>query len=156
MTRLEHASILAMLASAACFLWTGCTDQVLNPEPKNVVSSEAVWDDPELADSFLGEAYQDLSLLEDHSWFSHVQSLDDVMGGAVRNQGTWQVPWELSHRNFGEQGFSEGRGWALDYWRYGNVRDLNSFIENVRASDFPDSYKTERVAEARWLRALRI
>ena len=153
MTRLEHAFILTMLASAACFLWTGCTDQVLNPEPKNVVSSEDVWDDPELADSFLGEAYQNLSLLEDDSWYSHAQSLDDVMGGAVRNQGTWQVPWTLSHRNFGEQGLSEWPGWALDYWRYGNVRNLNSFIENVRASDFPESYKTKRIAEARWLRA---
>lgn len=153
MRRFRPAFVWTVFVSVACFLWVGCTDQVLNPEPKNVVSGEAVWDDPELADSFLGEAYQNLEVLEDHPWFSHMQSLDDVMGGAVRNQGTWQIPWELSHTNYGEQGLFEGRGWALDYWQYGNVRNLNSFIANVRASDFPESYKTKRIAEARWLRA---
>jgi len=153
MRRIRPLLLSVILLTAASILWVGCQDQVLNTEPKNIISDAAVWDDPELADAFLGEAYEDLGLLEDDPWYSHVQSLDDVMGGAVRNQGSWQIPWELSLTNFDEQGLLVGRRWALDYWEYDNVRNLNTFIEEVRASDFPESYKTERIAEARWLRA---
>jgi hypothetical protein len=51
-------------------------------------------------------------------------------------------------------GFSGDLGSFLDWTvQYTNIRKLYVFIKNVTASSFSDDFKTEKIAEARVLRA---
>ncbi|UII18954.1 RagB/SusD family nutrient uptake outer membrane protein [Fulvivirga ligni] len=127
-----------------------CTPD-LDVEPRNKVTDASVWVDPTNADLFLNDVYQqmpdmntvtqDFDQYADNSyvgadWFPTVSQ---IYQAALSPSGNFNGPADMWN-------------WGL---RYTMIRRANIFIENVTAStELSDEYKVERLAEARFLRAL--
>lgn len=132
------------------FWITSCKKSYLDIAPKNFLSDDAVWASTANADLFLNDLYNQLPDINNET--EHLdQYTDNSDVGVLWMNGyskvaTAQVtpsslptgPWDM---------------WTWDK-NYQKIRRCNLFIQKVAASQLPDDYKTKRIAEARFIRAL--
>lgn len=136
---------------------TSCSD-VLNKEPLDIISDEAVWSDEALIEAYLVQCYYHMSFFGNESngagWtgdsyfpcFVVDQITDECMA-------LWR-DWGEAHTGYNYKfGALKIDGGLLDWWGYDPVRKINEFIERVPESPLSEDLKATRVAEARFLRA---
>lgn len=137
---------MAMLATT----FTACKKDYLEVPATNFVSDETMWATSSNADLFLNDIYNQLPNINSET--EHLdQYTDNSDVGVLWMSGysriaTAQVtptnipvgPWDM---------------WKWDV-HFKNIRKCNLFIQKVGASALADDYKTLRIAEARFLRAL--
>lgn len=128
--------------------------KVLDKKPLNIISDDAVWSDPTLIDSYLTECYSEMTI------FTNDEVNDPGFAGDM-----WFPMFtvnELSDEakaNWVDDGYGykfgnlKIQGGLLEWWPYNTIRELNEFIARVPASPLAASVKSERIAEARFLRA---
>jgi hypothetical protein len=128
-----------------------CSDKALDVTPRDRLTDANVWTDQGTADLFLNDIYTGLP--DGNNWYDPMENWSD--------NSICGFPWPNSRQNIQQSlqspanaGFSGDIGNFLDWTtQYTNIRKCNVFIKNVTASSFPDDYKTEKLAEARVLRA---
>ena len=140
-----------LLLSTVLFI-TSCED-VLDKQPLDIISDASLWSDPVLIDSYLLECYAEMVL----SWDTEYGA-----GGPGSGFYVWfPMNYQLTIAD------EAGRGWTgvrksqnigpngniIEYWAYPTIRRLNEFLEQMEPMDLDASYKSERIAEARYLRA---
>ncbi len=134
------------------FIQLSCSDP-FELTRTDIISENAVFDDPVLADAFLFDLY-------DRAQF-HIKSgngnlnmgLISSYGGESRNYGvSWQTPYtQVVDVDFNENGL---QGKVLDYYNYRLIRECNQFITRLPESTrLTESFKNIRVSEARFIRA---
>jgi len=126
-----------------------CSD-FLEVENKNSVTDDVLWSTEGNADLFLNNVY--FEIVPDAN--NHTQHLDQYTDNS--DVGT---SWMGGYSNIGNaqitpENYPKG---IKDIWdwekAYKHIRRCNVFIKNVTASELSDSYKQQRVSEARFLRA---
>ena len=155
MKNIKHLFATTMLV----FLLAGCTETILDKQPLDIITDQAVWQDQNLVDAFLADIYFDTDFFEslgESGINAQVAlctscSLVASLGAEGRSYGGHHGPYQASTRAFTGNGVPHA---ILDYWRYDNIRDANLLIENLQSvSNLPADFKTQRVAEARFLRS---
>jgi hypothetical protein len=150
---------------------TSCQNNILDKQPKDLITDATVWSDPVLIDAFLTMQYSLTTVMENEtatyieSWSagSPVDKAWDIYqsehgyGPLVINniadegKGGWEI--------VGSSGYKAGglniNGGLLEWWEYPYyiIRNLNQFIERVPKSLTDADLVKRRVAEARFLRA---
>ena len=127
----------------------------LDIEPQDRVTEDAVWNNASTADLFLNDIYGYLPPYRTTGWWSESWT-DNCM-----NVQTWQGQAEIVRSGSLSPSntlFSIKRYDAVNDWMWNEnfsyIRKCNVFIQKVRQSEaFTSEYKTERVAEAKFLRA---
>lgn len=136
---------------------SSCSENVLDKVPLDIISDNTVWNDASLADAYLTECYAETYVFMN-----------------VSTDNSWNNLW-LGDAGFAPMNISEASDEAKSCWfgfsyKYGNlkitgglfewwegaykvIRKLNEFIEKVQLSPLDDGVKTQRIAEARFLRA---
>lgn len=131
------------------FLSIGCTDQILNKEPLDIISDAAVWNDATLVDSYLANLYFETDFMERRGDKLGVSlSMVPSMAGLARSFGGHHHPFIASTRVLDTDYPGQ-----LDYWPYKNIRDTNFFIEQLQISTLNEDFASQRISEARFLRA---
>ena len=128
-----------------------CTDKVLDVAPRDRLTDQNVWTDQGTANLFLNDIYTGLP--DGDNWYDPLENWSD--------NSICGFPWPNSRQNIQQSlqspvnaGFSGDLGNFLDWTvQYTNIRKCNVFIKNVTASSFSDDFKTQKIAEARVLRA---
>lgn len=128
-------------------LLTGCSD-LLDIQPTNIISEDAVKSDPALVDAFLNKIYAD-TRFRSGSTYSPDQALLGVMSGEQNIFAPWQQPYNAAMKIIDENG---AHGQA-EYWPYGNIRSCNEIIDILEEATFEPEVIAQKTAEARWLRA---
>lgn len=134
-------SIQYILIVIGIFTLIGCEDY-LEKEPQDILLDDQVWSDPELATSVLANLYSRLQPFAglEGSW-ADVTDTDLAMWSGQPIQ-----QWRNERQNFP----NNFRG----QWRYGLIRDIQIFLENVEASEnFAEEDKSKLMAEGRFIRA---
>ena len=141
-----------LLLSTVLFI-TSCED-ALDKEPLDIISDAAVWSDPVLIDTYLLQCYAEMVF----PWETQYAP----SGGRPDSFFAWfPMNYQLTIAD------EAGRGWTgvvksnsigpgggkVEYWSYPTIRRLNEFLEQLEPMDLDASYKSERKAEARYLRA---
>lgn len=150
---------------------TSCQDEILDKQPKDIITDATVWSDPVLIDAFLTMQYSLTTVMENEtaayieSWSagSPVDKAWDIYNSehgygplvinniADEGKGGWEI--------VGTAGYKAGglniSGGLLEWWNYPYyiIRNLNQFIERVPNSPVDSDQIKKRVAEARFLRA---
>lgn len=144
------------LGSAMLFGLTSCEDW-LEIEPKDRFSDITVWGSEENATMFLNDIYNQFPHLNNETQCFDQYSDNSYVGAEWMNARTtiytaalsptsWLAgPWDMW--KWGRESNSDAKG------QYERIRSCNLFINKVSESDFSESYKRERLAEARFLRA---
>lgn len=128
-------------------------DRALDVVPLDRVSDLSTWTDESTADVFLNDIYNSLPDLNNiwdpfENWsdnsicgFAWPNSIAVVGKGLFASNTETGVSWHAPSN------------WVEWNTLYTNIRKCNVFITNVEASELPDSYKTKRLGEARFIRA---
>lgn len=139
------------IAVGCSLLFAGCDS--LAVDPPDELGSDAVWSDPALVQAYLNDVYWGtgygfgdpmIAGLADEAKNTHGHGDAPMRLSAMTptDRGLWQRAFEQPIRQF---------DWALVYAR---VRDLNTLIQNVEASDaLSAETKATMLGEAHFLRA---
>ena len=135
----------------------GCED-LLDIQPTNMITEEAVKNDPVLVDAYLTKVYQNMR-------FQSGEKNDDggygggnterneayigVVGGELNVFAPWQQPWQGAVKIIDENGAHA----QLEYWPYYNIRSTNEILQILKEATFDEELVRQKSAEARWLRA---
>ena len=140
--------------------FASCSKQLLEKTPLDIITSDVVWNDQALIDAYLTGAYSDMYVFElDNT--HHITSSDGAGGhftvfaiNSISDEAWSTHTWSFNANAYKNGGLKINGG-LLEWWDEGYkvIRVLNEFIENVSAAPVDPSFKTERVAEARFLRA---
>lgn len=120
----------------------------LDIQPTNIISEEAVKNDPVLVDAFLSKIYAD-ARFRSGSTYSPDQALLHVVGGEANVFAGWQQPFNAAMRIIDENG-AHGQ---MEYWPYGNIRACHEIMDILAEATFDPELVQQKTAEARWLRA---
>lgn len=131
-----------LLIHCMAFFMYSC--DILDTEPRDLLTDEAVWKDPEAIRAFVGKMY-DRMQTEDLGWAPHGEA-------AYLSQAT-----DEAVRSYSWGGTSDGPiipDGGLDLWDYSAVREANSFLEKIPTSTvLSEDEKKVYIAEARFIRA---
>lgn len=125
-------------------LLISCND-LLDIAPTNIISEDAVKNDPVLVDAFLNKIYNGVRFQsggEGHAVLG-------VTGGEQNTFAGWQTPYKAAMHIMDENGAHD----ALEYWPYSNIRSCNEIIDILAEATFDETLVASKTAEARWLRA---
>jgi len=139
-----------LLYTFILFISVGCKKDFLAVEPPNQINSELVWKDPALAQAFVTEIYNGLSVggfaeqmlssVSDESLFTHPNRGIDLINASTINPTTL--------------------GWVDDTWgysqMYNRIRSCNITIERLGGTNNTitnQSLKNQLLGEAHFLRA---
>lgn len=143
-------SSLLLLISVAILL-AGCDiNSVVDKEPQDQISESAVFEDPNLVDSYIFDLYDDLNFQQGYGFSSLMSWRWEHIGAEYVTGATWQWHYDMSLSVPDADGvhFAKGR------WNYDNIRRANSIIEKLRNSEtLGQDFIESRVAEARFARA---
>lgn len=118
-----------------------CSD-FLEVTPKDQVSDADLWQTTGNADLFLNNVYAGLP--GPFNTFDPWENFTDNAMNGVNGQ--------VSRTLYANSVYTASN--APNYWsQYTNIRKCNLFIEKVEASDLPEDWKKQRLAEARFVRA---
>jgi hypothetical protein len=134
----------ALLGAAAC------DNSILDVSPKDQLSDEAVFADPNLAQAFLNDIYNgmghglyemQLASISDESQFIHIRGTDRVLQSLVTESDLAAL--------------GDTRYFARFIWdpTYGRIRQANIFLSQIDSTDFDPATKQEMKGEAYFLRA---
>ena len=143
---------LRLLYITALVFFSGCSD-VLDKEPLDSISDAAVWSDPVLIDDYLNQCYADM-----------VFAWESPYGGANRATGPYSWFEQVYSLTFADETRADWNpapkyhqigpnGGIYEWWGYPTIRRLNIFLEQLAPMDLDEPYKSNRMAEARYLRA---
>lgn len=152
-----------LLYALTLLLIVGCSDDILDKQPLDIVSDANVWDRIETIESHLAGAYSMMSILENETpdkyvgirngvgWTLEAQNGASLINN-ISDEGTWAFYPHWSNFRFDGIPITGG---LLEWWENAYVinRHLNVFIEKVADSPITDNEKTHLLAEARFLRA---
>ncbi|HAN38901.1 MAG TPA: RagB/SusD family nutrient uptake outer membrane protein [Chitinophagaceae bacterium] len=125
----------------------GCS-KVLDIQPLDMIAETAVFSDKNLIEANLLSLYDRTKFQELGNQENFRMGLLAGPGGECRAFGDWQDPYIASIKIYDNTGSG-----LLDYWAYTAIRQINEFIDGVNGSSFEQSYKDQKVSEARFLRA---
>lgn len=134
-----------LLISYMMLFMSGCSD-ILDTEPKDLLTDETVWRDPEAIRAFSAKMY-DRMQTEDLGWAPHGEA-------AYLSQAT-----DEAVRSYGWGGTSDGPilpDGGFDIWNetYSAIRAANSFLEKIPTSTvLTEEEKKVYLAETRFIRA---
>ncbi|WP_080905086.1 RagB/SusD family nutrient uptake outer membrane protein [Parabacteroides sp. Marseille-P3160] len=139
------------------FILVFASCNVLDKEPLDVIPETIVWDDEILVDAFLTGAYLNTTVLNNEA--------DDVSNTSkpffsifyinnVSDESKSTSNFSGNAYQYRVNGLKIGGG-LLEYWEkpYKVIRSLNEIIERLPSSSVSESFKKQKIAEARFLRA---
>lgn len=138
-------------------LMISCSKELLDKTPLDIITGDVVWKDQALVDADLTGAYSNMYVLE-HDNDHHITSSDPHFSVFAINCVSDEA-WSTHTWSFNANAYKNGglkiNGGLLEWWDAGYrvIRVLNEFIEKVPAAPLDASFKAERIAEARFLRA---
>ena len=150
---------------------TSCQDDILDKQPKDIITDATVWSDPTLIDAFLTMQYSLTTVMENETG-TYIES----WGAGSPVDGAWDIyqsehgygplainniadegkgGWEIIGTSGYKAGGLNSNGGLLEWWEYPYyiIRNLNQFIERVPNSPIDAALAKKKVAEARFLRA---
>jgi hypothetical protein len=133
---LKHACLMLMLLCS----FTSCGDSWFEKEPKNIITEENVWNDPDQILAVLANLYDRLPTMTGFS------------GDMNLNAGFDDASWSglgVGYNQSVSYGYDFGR-----YWDYALIRDINLALENLSIySRLPETEVRQYNAEIRFIRA---
>src|SRR6266513_999582 len=141
---MRHTTIAAVLVLGL----TGCNG-ILDVSPRDQLSDDAVFADPNLAQAFLNDMYRGmgqglyeimLSSMADETHFIHVYQTDKVVQARI----TPSDRGALDDNRFNHF------DWSVNYTR---IRQANTFLRRIDSTTFDTAWKQRMKGEAYFLRA---
>ncbi len=138
---MKKYKITGLILIAFLFIVSCDNEDWLERDPKNIITDEQLWNDPQLIQSLLANYYDRLPSM--HGVFNSggMTEIDDAM---------WSGHFDQNWRNDFQYGNDYGR-----YWDYTFIRDINLALDNLNefSTEIDANQKSLFTAELRFIRA---
>ena len=133
-------ALLLMLGGASC------KDSILDKQPIDKLSEDAVWSDPKLVETYVNSKYQDMT------W-----GFQEVMWSSLSDESMFKHDYGTHAINRGEVTATNNPGYYADIWgrNYSYIRDANVFFEKIKTTTMDEKLKARLNGEMTFLRAVR-
>ena len=131
-------NIYRFIFGILCLLIIVSCEDVLNRTPLDKINAGDVFHDEVLVEAYATNLYSRLNI---NAFMDQNSIYTDEATHATGNV------------NIVTQGTVSKTNEAMSYWTYGYIRHLNSFIEQIKTSPFPETLKNQYEGEIRFLRA---
>lgn len=148
--------ILLSIITVFVIVFSSCQKDVLDKQPLDIISDALVWNDPDLINAYLTQAYANTYVFTQECSDNESYGRSDLFFGMF---DVLDLSDEVKHAwgpgATGKDGTIKINGGTLEWWEtsYKVIRSLNEFIQKVPNAPVDDNFKKQRVAEARWIRA---
>lgn len=133
--------ILIIGTAILCATQIACED-IFDRQPLDKISSSAVWNDEQLIEANLADLYALTPFFyAENSLLCTQPSLMGAEAYVHDAASSWI------------QGIFDETGGVWEFWAYSQIRNINTFIENVEKASIDENMRETRLAEARFLRA---
>ncbi len=146
MRKIYFITALFLLSLLSC-------EDILNKQPLDIISDAVLWSDPILIDDYLNQCYAEMNFYFEMPYEHDVNFLmANRSHDAITLSDEAMCGWadEIEAPQTKDITISGG---VFEWWGYPTLRRLNIFIEKMDALELDESYKNNRIAEARFLRA---
>lgn len=131
------------------FAFAACGD-LLDKGPLDIISEDAVYTDPVLAQAYVNNVYSKLSFLNREG--DGFENVDPTSG--LADEGRQGRSWHALYYHW-KAGMLNENGGLMELWEYGNLRNINDFLEKIEEkSSFPEETKRQMVAQMKFARAI--
>ncbi|WP_036601844.1 RagB/SusD family nutrient uptake outer membrane protein [Olivibacter sitiensis] len=134
-----------------------CQKDVLDKMPLDVIPDPVVWNDQKLVDAYLTGGYVGTTVFTNES--VDIQNMSTPFFtmfyvNNVSDESKSTSNFSGNAYQFKTNGLTI-QGGLMEWWEapYRVIRSMNDLIERLPQADFEESYKQQRVAEARFIRA---
>lgn len=111
----------------------------LDIDPQNILSSKDVFSNESAIEAYLATLYDNIPLQDLNFQLTGISYMSELSGESINNAYRWKN--------------TVGDGTWLQWWGYGEVRDVNEFIANIKSGNLSGEQKNQLVGEARFIRA---
>lgn len=139
------------------FLLTACKKDVLDKLPLDIVPDPVVWTDQKLIDAYLAGGYIGTTVFTNES--IDIQNMSTPFFtmfyvNNVSDESKSTSNFSGNAYQFKTNGLNI-QGGLMEWWEapYKVIRSMNDIIERLPQTTFDESYKQQRIAEARFIRA---
>ncbi len=139
---LNYAVMVAMTA----LVTASCKEAILDKQPIDKLSEDAVWGDAKLIEAFVNSKYQDMT------W-----GFQEVMWSSLSDESMFKHDYGTHAINRGEVTAANNPSYFSDVWgrNYGYIRDANVFFEKIKDAKMDAALKTRLTGEMKFIRAVR-
>lgn len=138
-----------ILISFISIVFFGCNKDFLEVSPQDRISEAVLWNSKENSDLFLNDMYSELPDI--HVWRQGTSAEDAEENFSDNSMNG--VEWRYSRAVYAKSLYTPSNAPNHWFW-YNSIRKANLFIGSISNSDLDMNWKKERLAEARFLRAL--
>jgi starch-binding outer membrane protein, SusD/RagB family len=128
----------------------GCS-KILNKKPLNIITDAQVWSDPNLINAYVVNLYSRSHMT---GIFGEMDVTNDFPCNEIANSDEGRINYDfepgLFILNFGLLNSSGG---MMDYWDYTLIRDINTFLVEIKTASADDATKKQLTGQVRFLRA---
>ena len=123
-----------------------CSDAILDKQPIDKLSEDAVWSDPRLVETYVNSKYQDMT------W-----GFQEVMWSSLSDESMFKHDYGTHAINKGEVTADNNPSFYADIWgrNYLYIRDANVFFERIKSTTMDEKLKSRLTGEMTFLRAMR-
>src|SRR5690554_5886561 len=143
MRKIYFITALFLLSLLSC-------EDILNKQPLDIISDAVLWSDPILIDDYLNQCYAEMNFYFEMPYEHDVNFLmANRSHDAITLSDEAMCGWadEIEAPQTKDITISGG---VFEWWGYPTLRRLNIFIEKMDALELDESYKNNRIAEARF------
>jgi len=140
-------TVILLLFSS--FIFHACED-VLDKQPLDMITDASLWSETVLIDDYLNQCYAEMRFYFD---MPYGQNINYLMDNRALDAITLTDEAHPGYISAPKSHWITISGGVFDWWGYATVRKLNIFTERLGTLEFDESYKKQRLAEARFLRA---
>jgi len=131
------------------FFAEGCEKQLLDKKPLDIITDAQVWNDPNLIKAYVDNLYSRAPMSGLYMAENPALLITTLV---VSDEGCTNYVWNTPDRSI--SGSLDASGGELEYWDYTLIRDINSFLINIKTGTVPEDDKKQYSAQVRFLRAL--
>ncbi|MEX0273415.1 MAG: RagB/SusD family nutrient uptake outer membrane protein [Flavobacteriaceae bacterium] len=141
--------IVYAILGVSMFL-SGCGEDFVDSDTLTLISDIQVWQDELLVNAYINNIYDEVDFVNASGQGNFNMGFDGAMGAEFRTFGAWQDPYRGSTNIIQ----SEGAHSQLNYWKYQQVREINTAILQLsEVSNLSQGFIDDKVTELRFLRA---
>lgn len=146
--------IRLLIVIMIAFMINACED-VLEKQPLDIITDATLWSDEILIDDYLNQCYAEMKFYFEMPYGQDINYLmENRSHDAITLSDEAQCGWD-DEIKAPKSDWITINGGVFEWWGYPTVRRLNIFLNKMENLEIQvdESYKKQRIAEARFLRA---
>jgi starch-binding outer membrane protein, SusD/RagB family len=142
-----------LLLTGVIIIFLSSCEKVLEKEPLDRISDNAVWNDASLIDAYVVDVFSEMAFLY-NAQQDNTDNWSTTFLSDITDEGHTAFSWINTTSFYKAGAMVASSNWPTKRWSYySTIRKMNTFLEEMAKSTLPDDQKNVRIGRIRFARA---